>query len=241
MPRPPAGHISRKCAGKKTNGDPCKAWAQHHSDYCVACERKRSGQFKPGPLSPSYKHGRYAKVVPTKLLQAYQDGLSDPELLSQKDEVAVLRARLEQLIGRTETGESDAAWDSLKNAKHEFELHVSQSSPVSQQKAQDALQQIMGLIDSGHSARLAWADVERLTALLDKLKASERKRLMEAKAFVTITEAIAMLQTITWTLKEIVPKEVEDKGAQQRILEGMANAVEQMLTMGVLTGKDNAA
>ena len=241
MPRPPSGHISRKCAGKKTNGQPCKAWAQHTSDYCVACERRRRGQFKPGPLAPSYKHGIYAKVVPTKLLQAYQDGLSDPDLLSGKDEVAVLRARLAQLIERTESGESDTVWDRLAAAKYEFELNVSQPDPTAQAKAQKALSDIMALIGTGHSQRLAWADVERLTALLDKLKISERKRLMEMKAFVTITEAIAMLQTMTWTLKEIVPREVEDQEAQQRILEGMAGAVERMLTMGALAGDKDAA
>lgn len=243
MPRPPKGYISRTCKGKKTNGDPCKRWAQHHNDYCATCNQKRghSAIFKPGPANPNYRHGVYAKVVPTKLLKAYQDGLDDPDLLSGKDEVAVLRARLTQVIERTETGESDATWDRLAAAKYEFELNVSQPDPTAQAKAQKALSDIMSLIDTGHSQRLAWADVERLTALLDKLKMSERKRLMEMKAFVTITEAIAMLQTMTWTLKEIVPKEVEDQGAQQRILEGMAKAVERMLTMGALTGDKDAA
>ncbi len=238
MPRPPAGHISRKCAGKRTNGQPCRAWAQHTSDYCVACERRRRGQFKPGPLAPNYKHGIYAKVVPARLLQAYQEGLRDPELLSGKDEVALLRSRLTELIERVDTGESDTAWDLLHAAKYEFELNVSQPDPTAKAKAQKALNTIMELIDTGHTQRLAWADVERLTALLDKLKISERRRLMELKAYVTITDMLTVLQTIKLNLQKVVPQEVADKESQQRIFDAMATAVEQMLAMN---GKKNAA
>ena len=237
MPRQPKGRKPVKCAGKNKSGKQCGRWAQHDSKYCYQCSRKgisKATQFKPGPANPNWTGGAYANTIHKSLYQAYQDGLADPELLSVRPEAALVRARIEYLLSMEGTGESMETWKDLLHAKGQFLIYVKGKTKQDIEKRDYWLKQILDLVDQGNTHSMIWSDIRSQVTLLDKLKSSERKRILEAKAFVSITEAIAMLQTITWTLEKVVGDQVKSADVKKKILGAVADKVEELLCKGEL-------
>src|SRR3954451_14863589 len=68
------------------------------------------GKVPRGRALPQTKHGRYSKDLPTRLLATYSAAQADTELLSLRDDVALLDARLADVLARVDTGESSALW-----------------------------------------------------------------------------------------------------------------------------------
>src|SRR5688500_2429048 len=85
------------CGAKTRAGTPCRGRAMRNG----RC--RLHGVISLAVIaSPSFKTGRYSKVMPISLREGYERGRSDPELLSLVDEIALVQGRLRQLIGRLE-------------------------------------------------------------------------------------------------------------------------------------------
>jgi hypothetical protein len=53
-----------------------------------------------GVASPSFRNGRHSKQLPGRLLERYTQALQDRTLLELRDEIAVLDARLSELLSQ---------------------------------------------------------------------------------------------------------------------------------------------
>ena len=60
--------------------------------------RVHGGQSRAGFEHPSLKHGRYSKHLPTKAMAEFQQALHDPELLSLRNDIALVDVRLNELV-----------------------------------------------------------------------------------------------------------------------------------------------
>jgi hypothetical protein len=56
------------------------------------------GRTPRGAASPHFKTGRYSRSLPGHLLAAYERALTDPKLLSLRDEVALTDAMIAELL-----------------------------------------------------------------------------------------------------------------------------------------------
>lgn len=61
------------------------------------------GKAPTGPALPQFKHGRYSKDLPTRLLATYEATRNDPDLLNLTDELGVLDSRLVDLLRGMQT------------------------------------------------------------------------------------------------------------------------------------------
>src|SRR5690348_17116908 len=104
-----------ECGAKRRNGEPCKARAMLNG----RC-RIHGGKSPAGIPSPHYRDGRYSKVLPQRMRDAYTLAMDDPQLLEQREQIAVLDARLLDLLGRVDTGESGALWQALKDCRSDL-------------------------------------------------------------------------------------------------------------------------
>src|SRR5262245_14503330 len=71
------------------------------------------GKTPAGIASASFKHGRYSKYLPTRMLASYNQALRD-QSLTLFGEVALLQARIDDLLPRVDTGESGKRWQELR-------------------------------------------------------------------------------------------------------------------------------
>jgi hypothetical protein len=106
----------RQCGAKTRNGPPCRRPPLAGRTRC----RLHGGASLAGIASPHFKHGRrsrYLRELPGVLKTGYKAALNDPDLLSLKEEVALLTARMIQLLGRLERADGpayDATWTELR-------------------------------------------------------------------------------------------------------------------------------
>jgi hypothetical protein len=102
-------HMHCKTQSKQRR-EQCKRHAIPGATVC----RMHGAKTPRGPDLPQFKSGRYSNFLPTRLAATYRNAAKDPELLSLHSEIALLDARMAELLGRVDTGESGALWGTLQ-------------------------------------------------------------------------------------------------------------------------------
>ncbi len=155
------------------------------------------GKTPRGMASANTKSGRYSKDLPTRLAARYDEARHDSELLVLREDVALIDARLADVLGRVDTGESGEKWRQLRQAWNAYE-------GASEGKQGEALAWLGALITVGTSDYAAWSDVRCLLQERCKLVESERKRLVEMQQVITAERAMVLLAMVTDTIRRHV-------------------------------------
>lgn len=83
-------HERRICGAKTRSGKPCQKSPMEGRNRC----RLHGGATPRGAFSPHFKHGKYSRYLPHDVRQMYQRALSDPDMISVRDEIALIRAMI---------------------------------------------------------------------------------------------------------------------------------------------------
>jgi hypothetical protein len=102
----------------------CKAWSRRNQQQCrnhamrgqEVC-RMHGGKTPRGPASVHYKDGRHSRFLPARMFADYTAAGLDPELMSLRRDLALLDARIIDVLKRVDQGEvpplgpaDDAIW-----------------------------------------------------------------------------------------------------------------------------------
>ena len=104
------------------------------------------GKSLSGIASPSYKHGRYSTALPTGLIPRFEASMADPDLLDQRAELALLDARIEELLGLMQANGETARWSDAKAGYQRIQVASHARRPVA---AAAALTELGALLDRG--------------------------------------------------------------------------------------------
>lgn len=168
------------------------------------------GKTPTGIALPQTKHGRYSKVLPTRMLERYNAAITDPELLNLSAEIAVVDSRLSDLLIRVESGDAGEIWDKLSKAKDKYR-DASLKADIAEMGAQ--LDAMIRLIERGAQDVAAWREIHGVLEQRRRLVESERKRLVEQEQVITLHEA----QTLYHALATAVKNNVTDGDTLARI------------------------
>ena len=92
----------KRCTAKsKRSGERCKRAASLGRNVCAI----HGGKSPRGVASASFRHGRYSKALPHRLLHDFDELRSDPELVSLRDELALVDLRLQEKVNEWAWGE----------------------------------------------------------------------------------------------------------------------------------------
>ncbi len=188
---------SEPCGAKTRAGAPCKKPGAGAGGRC----RLHGGATPTGIASPHTVTGRYSKYLPTRLMERYADARTDAALLELREEVALVDARLADVLGRVDAGESGATWRKLGEcfAKFKKAQHVKDTV-----EAMAALLELDNLITAGVSDYAAWDEVQQLLEQRRRLVESERKRQVEMQQMITSERALLLFTAISETIKKHV-------------------------------------
>ncbi len=176
-------------ATSKRTGERCGAQAMTGRHVC----RHHGGKSLVGPASPQWHDGGRSKYLPKRLLADYQASLNNPDKLALNGEIALLDARLADILKRIDAGESGQLWRDLMAAVREYEAA---------QRARDtagvavAVNTIMDLISRGSHDAASWSEVRAVLQERRRLVESERKRLVEAQQVISLDQAMAMMSVL---------------------------------------------
>jgi hypothetical protein len=188
-------------AHSKRSGAQCKRSAVPGRTVCSV----HGGKSPQGIASPSFQHGRYSKALPTRLAARYQQAREDPDLLAMRDEVALFDARLAELLGRLDTGESATRW--LQVQAFVDELASEPGEDVDELVSR--LAKLQQLVRAGSTEADLWSEIGSLVEQRRKLVESERKRLVDLQQVITAERAMTLIALIT----DSVRRHVRDRDA----------------------------
>lgn len=188
-----------QCGAKTRSGEPCKAPPVRGRERC----RMHGGSTPTGFGLPQTKTGRWSKDLPTRLAARYEAALADGKLLELRNELAVIDARLGELLGALESGEAGAVWKDLTKARAEF------NDPA---KRMDALRTMLDLIERGAEEWQRWEDVFRTIERRARIAESERRRLVEAQQMVSAEQVNVLVAALIATVRQHVKEPAALRG-----------------------------
>lgn len=136
--------------------------------------------------SSQYVNGRYSKHLPTRIAAAYNAAKSDPELISVRDEIALVDARTNEVLARLDSKEAAIHWLQLKSLVEQFR----DVNPVKRVQAAQALAEWSTEALSDYAV---WAEVLDLMERRRKLAETESKRLSAMGQMITSERAMILL------------------------------------------------
>jgi hypothetical protein len=204
MPLPNA----RVCNGSKRDGLPCTNPAVRGKTKC----RQHGGLSLSGMASPTYKTGKYSKVIPLRLAQTYEEARSNASLLSLRDDVAACEARIVDLFSRVDSGESGAIWRSLGDTLATFNAAMRTNDLAAMRTH---LATMRRLITQGSADYQAWADIQKLWKSRCKLTLTEQKTLATMQQMVTTEQLMVYFGSIAHAVQEAVTAHADPLVARQ--------------------------
>ncbi len=242
----------KPCGAKKRDGTLCRKPAINGRNRC----RLHGGASPaPGPLHPNYRGGdprRRSRHFPKAVADLVDEALSDKELLSIRDTVAIFTARSYQLRQRLGTGESSAAWENLKRLWDEFEAanrRVSESKaeldrgdPTAKDRineysqiATSALREIGKIIRESGDTEAAWGELLSLEGAATEIRGEEINRLKALKTVMTYEQVLLMVHSLQLAIGEIIT----DHNQRKRIGQAFVAIVNSPAATEILESADD--
>lgn len=164
--------------------------------------RNHGGATPKGVQHHNYKHGGYSKYLPKALLEKYKEADSNEDLLSLREEMALITTRLYELsemvndtAGKTKYKELVQKWRDWHRAK----ANDSNNAPYIKTDLDELIEEI-------EKDLKIWDEVGEMVNLKRKLVDSEQRKLNNLQQYVP-TEKVMLLMG---ALMDIVVTEIED-------------------------------
>ena len=203
----------KHCGGKTRSGLPCPT-RKMQNGRC----RMHGGNQPHGVASPHFHHGRYSKYMPAKLRENYEIALKDPNLLAMRDGLALIDARLSELLERADSGAAGQHWDDLQEAWKEYRKAKNNGIAVAVANAEFGLGEA---IEAGRRDTEAWREIATILEQRRKMSDAERKRLVDMNQMIRSEEALGLVMALVNSVKD----NVKDRDALHRISQDVARLI----------------
>jgi hypothetical protein len=215
----------RRCGAMTNAGTPCMRRPKEGRDRC----RTHGGNALQGTAAPNFKTGRYSKVLPARLIERYNESKSDKELLAMVEEIALIDARLADMLIRVEQGEPGELWEKLGDGWQALDQAMQSGDGIATMSAMRALETA---IKRGASDWAAWAEISRLIEQRRKTSESEQKRLVAMQQMITSEQLLVLLGAISDTIR----RHIHDRDILASISTDIGRLVSRPAISGTGTG-----
>ncbi len=192
-----APHIKRQCtAQSKRTGERCQRPAMTGNTVCY----HHGGKSLKGVASPTYRHGRYSKHMPERLVDRLNQALEDPDYLNLHEEIALLEVQIGEALDTIHAGNGGSVdavrkgWDAILRANQRGDK---KAIPGLMNQLGAAIDRLTGEADA-HDRLLDLINQKRLAS------ETERKRQVQMKQLVTAEQAMTFVAALNRAVKEHV-------------------------------------
>jgi hypothetical protein len=210
-------------ARKRGSGEPCRAIAVTGKTKC----RFHGGLSLSGAANGNYKHGRYSKDLLTQTAARAEEARTNPQLLSLSDDIALIEARIAEVLQGMGTGESGESWRELRGALDAFSRAMASGDMAAMSTHFHAMRT---LVLQGADQAKAWAEVRRLEETRCKLIQTEVKTLQGLQQMITLQQHMLMVGAQTDAMIRAVLAHA-DTETGRKILRDMQAEFERLSTL----------
>ena len=212
----------KRCGAKTRAGSPCRRWSRPNGRCNL-----HGGKSKHGIDAPNFKTGRYSAYVPDNLATVYDAARADPDLLSLRDNVALVDARIAQLLGDIDNGgAAGQLWENLIREWAKLLAAIRADNATQQGKSINVLNAI---INDGAATAAAWNEITGLTETRRRAVDTEQRVVVTRETMVSIEAVLMYLAIQIEATKSAVQKYVDEPETRSRIIEAAAAANRQLL------------
>lgn len=210
-----------QCTAKsKRSGVQCRNWGMPNG----TC-RIHGGKTPRGPGLPQFVDGRYSKDLPSHLAARYEQARTDPDLLSLRDQIALVDAFIGELVSQFSSGESISAWKRLWKTRQEAKLVKSADSSA-------LLEQLCILIDEGNDQLHVMQEIGEQIDRSRTLRDSENKRLTQMQLMISAERASVLLGAVVSIVMTALQAHVSNDKLRRRIYADISRNFESRLGAG---------
>lgn len=187
-----------QCNAKaKSTGQRCKREAVPGSEKCYY----HGGASRRGIASPSFKNGKHSKYLPTRMQERYHEALADNDLLNLSAEIAILDARLADLLQTADNGATGELYTDLLETVENLgvAIRTGNSAGFSHWLAEQRR-----LLEAAQHDHKAWNEAQSVIQQRRALVESERKRRVQAEQTLQVNEALAFADALLLSVREVI-------------------------------------
>lgn len=212
-----------QCQAKsKRTHEQCRRHASIGKKVCYI----HGGRTPSGAKSPHFITGRWSRAMPVRLLERYHEAVNDSKLLELRAEIALCDARVCDILGRTDTGESGVLWQSLRDTYQQFEAGRDR---YDSEAVMRSLQEIGALIHRGADDIDAWSEIMIVIERRRKLTESEWRRLVRLRNVVTAEEVLTLIEALSQCVRRAVDEKCPDRATASAILEAVGSGLREII------------
>lgn len=208
----------RVCGAKTRSGATCKNPPVRGMERC----RMHGGLSKSGRESATFKHGRYSKHAPARISALAEEANADPELMSHRSGVALYDARIAELLGKVDPGESGWMWQQVKERLDEFQEARGMQDTAGMNSA---IKSLRFLVNKGLEDFHVWNEIGQTMKLRQSLTDSELKRLKDMQQMMTAEQAMMFAADVEKAIADNVTDDGEREAVFRQVRESIARNV----------------
>lgn len=182
--------------------------------------RMHGGAAKRGAAHHKHKGCGYSQDLPDRLADRYEAAIRDPELLSCRAEVALLHARVVELVKRLHTGESGSLWRRLRQV---FDSLQEAMRSKDTEKVGEMLTEMGKIVKQGAKDERVWAQLIGTIDAKTRLSDREVNRLRVTQQIITAEQAMTLVAALAAAVRRAVP---DDTALQAKIGANMQQVLE---------------
>lgn len=201
-----------QCKGPAIAGDP--------SGKCYF----HGGGNKPvGADNANFSTGRHSKYLPSDLDRLYLDALHNPQLIEMGDHIALLEARMQQVLALAVAGEPAPKWADVAETFGRMETALLSGNV---KEVIPALESLHRVLENGMKWDTTWNQVIGIMEQLRKMTDTEVKRRKELNQFVPVERVVALMAALGTAVKRHVtdPEQIAAVYRELAILHGEDHA-----------------
>jgi hypothetical protein len=213
-------------------GTPCKKNKMPGSRACIFHSGTKRARGRKSHVLARGEISRLEEFVPPEISSLIARAREDPELLSIRQDVALLDARRAILAGRLYTGESGSLWaalnkqwsalaDANQKARQAREADDATAAEKWRTKAQEAISEIGRIIQQGHKDESSWKELIATTRDLVNMKGQEHTRLERLSQVIYAEDMMNMCAVLLRSVLE----HVSDGQSRLKIAESFARVI----------------
>lgn len=195
QPYPMNAKGQRVCGAKTKSGKPCQSTVLYPNGRC----HLHGGPTPTGMNAPRWKHGRYSQYMPKNLLQDYERMLENDDLLTLRDEIALIDALIANRLRELPTGEAGALWLEVKD---KFQAMRRAMLVQDQQRSAQLFDELSVMLSEGADHAHARRELLDLLERRRKLVDSERKALTDMGLMMTTAQLAGVIAELVVILEE---------------------------------------
>lgn len=161
-------------------------------------------------MGTRYQNGRRSKYAPQRIVEKAAEAMADPDILSLREDIALVDARLADVLTHCDGRDSAKRWSELEKAYFELEaIHTGEKKIKPEDHATElkkSLLKMKSLVRAGSEERANWAEVIDLIEHRRRLVESEQRRLEKMQQFITTQEALGIITQVLESVKRHVPE-----------------------------------